>query len=106
MTSPLMTLLRTTSGRLKHVGALLSWHITSCRCSVMHLSTPTKEVPQNYPIRVNLNTGLFGQNKGQAYPLSGKVFKNKAVFPVHLGEIKGLLIAIQHWEIPMTDLGL
>ncbi|HIY36856.1 MAG TPA: hypothetical protein H9972_09080, partial [Candidatus Paraprevotella stercorigallinarum] len=43
---------------------------------------------------------------GQAYPLSGKVFKNKAVFPVHLGEIKGLLIAIQHWEILMTDLGL
>ena len=72
----------------------------------MHLSTRQKEVPQNYPIRVNLNTGLFGQNKGQAYPLSGKVLKNKAVFPVHLGEIKGLLIAIQHWEILMTDLGL
>ena len=53
-----------------------------------------------------LTPAYFGQNKGQAYPLSGKVFKNKAVFPVHLGEIKGFLIAIQHWEILMTDLGL
>ena len=43
---------------------------------------------------------------GQAYPLSDKGFKNKAVFPVHLGEIKRLLIAIQHREILMTDLGL
>ena len=79
----------------------------------LHVAVPSctyqlrqKEVSQNYPIRVNLNAGLFGQNKGQVYPLSGKVFKNQAVFPVHLGEIKRFLIAIQHWEILMTDLGL
>ena len=34
-----------------------------------------------------------------------KLKENKAVFPGHLGEIKGFLIAIQHWEILMTDLG-
>ena len=47
---------------------------------------------------------LFGKTKDKHILYLARSLKTRQSFPVHLGEIKGFLIAIQHWEILMTDL--
>ncbi|MBR6367889.1 MAG: hypothetical protein IKR89_05960, partial [Bacteroidaceae bacterium] len=65
-----------------------------------------KEVPQDNPLRTDINTRISGKDKEQAHSVLGQVVENTTILLIDMGKTKGFLSAIQHREILMTDLGL
>ena len=64
------------------------------------------EISADYPIRVDIDTSLSGEDKRQEHAIFGQISKNTAIIFVYMGKIKGFLFAVRHREILMTDLGL
>ena len=64
-----------------------------------------EEISEDYPIRVDIDASLSGEDKRQAHPIFGQISKNTAIIFVYMGKIKGFLFAVRHREILMTDLG-
>ena len=65
-----------------------------------------EEIYEDYPVRVDIDASLSGENKRQAHTIFGQITKNTTIILVYMGKIKGFLFAVRHREILMTDLGL
>ena len=76
------------------------------KLALYKLDFQKEEIAEDYPIRVDIDTSLFGKNKRQTYTIFGQITKNTTIILVHMGKIKGFLFAVRHREILMTDLGL
>ena len=62
-----------------------------------------REVPEDYSVRVDIDTSLSGKNKRQAHPIFGQITKNTTIILIYMGKIKGFLFAVRHREILMTS---